>query len=127
MSPSTSAIELQNLAGTDTHVGKTRSTGEPGRYDVIFEYREESVGLEAGRIAVALVNHLVAPDDPEVALDLPRALERLIRIAERSAFGPSTQAIIDEAVSRDIPRSGSTDTAWCSWVRGGISSGSARR
>lgn len=97
------AIELQNLAGTDTHIGKTRSTGEPGRYDVIFEYREESVGLEAGRIAVALVNHLVAPDDPEVALDLPRALERLIRIAERSAFGPSTQAIIDEAVSRDIP------------------------
>ena len=36
-------------------------------------------------------------------LDLPAALERLIRIAERSAFGPSTQAIIDEAVSRDIP------------------------
>jgi cyanophycin synthetase len=97
------AIELQNLAGTDAHIGKTRSTPERGRYDVIFEYREESVGLEAGRIAVALVNHLVAPDDPEAAFDLSRALERIIRIAERSAFGPSTQAIIDEAVSRDIP------------------------
>jgi len=97
------AIEFQNLAGTDTHVGKTRSTGAPGQYDVIFEYREESVGLEAGRMAVALVNHLVAPDDPDAAFDLPSALERLIRIAERSAFGPSTQAIIDEAVSRDIP------------------------
>ena len=30
-------------------------------------------------------------------------LERLIRLAERQAFGPSTQALIDEAVSRDIP------------------------
>jgi len=27
----------------------------------------------------------------------------LIRLAERAAFGPSTQALIDEAVSRDIP------------------------
>ena len=99
------ALELQCLAGTDVRIGKTRSTGERGRYDVIFEYREETVGLEAGRIAVALVDHLVAPDDPAAELDLPRALERLIRIAERSAFGPSTQAIIDEAVSRDIPLS----------------------
>src|SRR5690606_34060513 len=87
------AIELQNLAGTDAHIGKTSSTGERGRYHVIIEYREESVGLEAGRMEVALVNHLVAPGDPEAAFDLPREMERLIRIAERSAFGPSTQAI----------------------------------
>jgi cyanophycin synthetase len=97
------ALELQNLAGTDARIGKTRSTGEYGRYNVIYEYREEQVGLEAGRIAVALVNHMVAPDDPSVALDFPAALEDLIRLAERSAFGPSTRALIDEAVSRDIP------------------------
>jgi cyanophycin synthetase len=97
------ALELQTLAGTDVHIGKTRSTGEYGRYNCIFEYREEQVGLEAGRIAVALVNNLVAPDDADVSLDFAAAMERLIRIAERSAFGPSTQAIIDEAVSRDIP------------------------
>ena len=30
-------------------------------------------------------------------------MERLIRLAEKSAFGPSTQAILDEAASRDIP------------------------
>src|SRR5204862_6829183 len=53
--------------------------------------------------AVARVNHLVAPDDPNFALDFGTALERLIRLAERLAFGPSTQALIDEAVSRDIP------------------------
>ena len=54
-------------------------------------------------MAVALVNHLVAPDDPDVFFDFAPEMERLIRLAERQAFGPSTQALIDEAVSRDIP------------------------
>ena len=97
------ALEFQNLAGTDVRHGKTRGTGEYGRYHVIFEYREEQVGLEAGKMAVALVNHLVAPHDPEFAFDLPAALEHLIRLAERLAFGPSTQALLDEAATRDIP------------------------
>jgi cyanophycin synthetase len=97
------ALELQNLAGTDVRHGKTRSTGEHGRYNVIYEFREESVGIEAGKLAVALVNHLVAPNDERVAIDFMAELERLIRLAERSAFGPSTQAILDEAAGRDIP------------------------
>jgi cyanophycin synthetase len=97
------ALEFQNLAGTDVRHGKTRGAGKPGQYNCIYEYREEAVGLEAGRMAVALVNHLVAPDDPDVFFDFAPELERLIRLAERQAFGPSTQALIDEAVSRDIP------------------------
>ena len=97
------ALEFQNLAGTDVRHGKTRSAGPHGQYNCIYEYREEAVGLEAGRMAVALVNHLVAPDDPEVFFDFAPEMERLIRLAERQAFGPSTQALIDEAVSRDIP------------------------
>ncbi len=97
------ALELQNLAGTDVRHGKTRAAGPVGQYNCIYEYREEQVGLEAGRMAVRLVNHLVAPDDPEVFFDFAPELEHLIRVAERQAFGPSTQALIDEAVSRDIP------------------------
>jgi cyanophycin synthetase len=97
------ALEFQNLAGTDVRHGKTRSAGIRGRYNCIYEYREEAVGLEAGRMAVHLVNHLVAPDDPDVFFDFANELENLIRLAERQAFGPSTQALIDEAVSRDIP------------------------
>ncbi len=97
------ALEFQNLAGTDVRHGKTRAAGPIGQYNCIYEYREEQVGLEAGRMAVRLVNHLVAPDDPEVFFDFAPELERLIRVAERQAFGPSTQALIDEAVSRDIP------------------------
>jgi cyanophycin synthetase len=97
------ALELQNLAGTSVHHGKTRGAGVEGHYNVIYEYGEEAVGLEAGRLAVRIVNHLVAPDDPDHEVDFTDELERLIRLAERNAFGPSTQALIDEAASRDIP------------------------
>ena len=97
------ALELQNLAGTQVHHGKTRSAGATGQYNVIYEYREEAVGIEAGKVAVRLVNHLVAPRDPEQAFDYVAELEALILLAERQAFGPSTQAILDEAASRDIP------------------------
>jgi cyanophycin synthetase len=97
------ALELQNLAGTHVRVGKTRGAGKHGRYNVVYEFGEESVGLEAGRMAVRLVNHLVAPTDPDHAFDFGPELEHLIRVAERQAFGPSTQAILDEAASRDIP------------------------
>jgi cyanophycin synthetase len=97
------ALELQNLAGTPVRHGKTRSAGTTGQYNVIYEFGEEAVGQEAGVFAVRIVNHLVAPGDPAQALDYIEELERLIRLAERQAFGPSTQAILDEAASRDIP------------------------
>ncbi len=96
------ALELQNLAGTDVRHGKTRGAGGEGQYNVIYEFREESVGTEAGKLAIRIVNHLVEPAaDPD--LDYLAELEALIRLAERAAFGPSTQAILDEAASRDIP------------------------
>jgi cyanophycin synthetase len=96
------ALELQNLSGTDVRHGKTRGAGTPGQYNVIYEFREETVGIEAGKLAVRIVNYLVDPaSDPD--LDYLAELERLIRLAERQAFGPSTQAILDEAASRDIP------------------------
>jgi cyanophycin synthetase len=94
------ALQLQREAGTEVGRGKTRSTGEPGRYHVVYSYAEEAVGLAAGRLAVRLVNHLVEADD---GFDFAADLEQLILLAERAAFGPSTQAILDEAALRDIP------------------------
>jgi cyanophycin synthetase len=94
------ALELQRESGTHIPRGKTRSAGEPGRYHVIYGYGEERVGMAAGKLAVRLVNHLV---EPEEGFDYLDELEALIRLAERTAFGPSTQAILDEAATRDIP------------------------
>ncbi|MGZ8595875.1 MAG: cyanophycin synthetase [Actinomycetota bacterium] len=94
------ALELQRESGAHISRGKTRSAGHPGHYNVIYGYAEETVGVEAGKMAVRLVNHLIKPD-PD--FDFDAELERLILLAERRQFGPSTQAIIDEAVTRDIP------------------------
>jgi cyanophycin synthetase len=94
------ALQLQREAGTEVGRGKTRGTGEPGRYNVVYSYAEETVGIAAGKLAVRLVNHLV---EAEPGFDFAAELEALILLAERSAFGPSTQAIVDEAALRDIP------------------------
>jgi len=94
------AIELQRESGAQVYRGKTRGTGTPGQYNVTYGYWEEQVGLAAGRLAVRLVNHLV---EPITGFDFSDELERLILLAERRAFGPSTQAILDEAASRDVP------------------------
>ncbi|HET7350727.1 MAG TPA: cyanophycin synthetase [Marmoricola sp.] len=95
------ALALQQVVGHDIRRGKTRQVkGQRGRYNIIYGYVDEQVGLAAGRLAVRLVNHLVEPD-PE--LDFAQELDTFILRAQRTAFGPSTQAIIDEAVSRDIP------------------------
>ena len=95
------ALQLQQTVGHDMRRGKTRQVkGERGRYNVIYAYYDESVGLAAGELAVRLVNHLIVPDP---GFDFDEALERFIVRGERTAFGPSTQAIVEEAVSRDIP------------------------
>jgi cyanophycin synthetase len=94
------ALELQRLTGSEIRRGKTRGTGNPGEYNVIYGYADETVGLAAGDLAVRIVNHLV---EAEPDLDVQAAIEDLIRTANRVAFGPSTQAIVDEAISRDIP------------------------
>ena len=95
------ALQLQQSVGHDMRRGKTRQVkGVRGRYNVIYAYSDESVGLAAGELAVRLVNDLVR-HDPE--FDFEAELERFIVRGERTAFGPSTQAIVDEAVSRDIP------------------------
>jgi cyanophycin synthetase len=94
------ALQLQREAGTEVGRGKTRSADQPGRYHVVYSFGEESVGLAAGRLAVRLVNHLVKA---EPDFDFRTEFEKLVLLAERAAFGPSTQALLDEAALRDIP------------------------
>jgi cyanophycin synthetase len=94
------ALELQRETGATTTRGKTRRAGTPGTYNVVYGYNEEQVGLAAGKLAVRLLNHLVQPNP---TFDFIGELESLVLLADRAAFGPSTQAILDEAARRDIP------------------------
>lgn len=113
------AIELQSLAGVPVTRGKTRSVRRsPGVYDVLFEYRDAEVGLLAGRLALELVDSLLPepfqgvrglsvlhPDeaDAHAPFALPKALERLGRVKRRTALGPTTAALVEEAQRRGIP------------------------
>jgi cyanophycin synthetase len=94
------ALELQRETGGTTTRGKTRRAGTPGTYNVVYGYSEEQVGLAAGKLAVRLLNHLVQANP---TFDFVGELESLVLLADRAAFGPSTQAILDEAARRDIP------------------------
>src|SRR6478609_2755702 len=95
------ALQLQQEAGHDQRRGKTRQVkGKTGVYNVIYSYTNEEVGLAAGRLAVRLLNHLVREEE---GFDFAAELESFLTRAERTAFGPSTGAILEEAVSRDIP------------------------
>ena len=56
------AIELQNVAGTPVTFGKTRGTGDPGEYFVVYEYEQSEVGLEAGQLGLQLLHSLLPPE-----------------------------------------------------------------
>lgn len=57
------ALQLQTLAGHESRRGKTRAVkGVRGRYNVVYSYTDETVGVAAGKLSVRLLNHLVAPE-----------------------------------------------------------------
>jgi len=102
------AIEIQNVAGADVTFGKTRSADAPGVYDMVFEYEEERVGLEAADLALKFLTSLLPEDlvDPENRIedfDFDAELESFIRSAQRLALGPSTASLVKAAQERDIP------------------------
>ena len=101
------AIELQVLVGTPVTFGKTRSNSLPrGHYYVVYSYIEEAVGLAAGDLALRIIRHLLPPEredhDPS-AFDFKAEFEKLVRLAQRRALGPSTAALVAAAEDRDIP------------------------
>lgn len=103
------AIELQNVAGSPVTFGKTRSVdGQPGCYDMVFEYRDEAVGLEASALALQLIQSLLpaelrSDEAPGDDWDFESERDRFIRYAQSRALGPSTAALVKAAEARDIP------------------------
>ena len=93
------AIELQCLARTEVGFGKTFDTNEEGIYDLVYRYRDEGVGMEAGRAAVRIVDDLFGGKKT----DIKPIVHNLKEIRENNLLGPSTQSIVDEAKKREIP------------------------
>src|SRR5262249_14853184 len=100
------AIELQNVAGVKVTFGKTRETKRPGVYDVVFEYEQEDVGIEAADVALDLLHSLLPPELRPAsadAFDLASRRDDFIRYAQRRALGPSTASIVHAAEKRGVP------------------------
>lgn len=105
-------LELQSVAGSEVSFGRTRSTGKPGCYNMVFEYKQRDVGLEAARIARQLLLSLL-PDDLKSAdsvaeiidADFSAAddIESFVKFAQRKEFGPSTASLVAAAEERGIP------------------------
>ena len=102
------AIELQNVAGESVTFGKTRSHGPVGHYYVVYQYAQEDVGVEAGRLALTLLHSLLPANlRPEgsvpAGFDFETERDEFIRFAQRRALGPSTGALVRSAEERRIP------------------------
>ena len=104
------ALEIQGVAGSDVTFGRTRGTGVPGQYNLVYEYRQRDVGLDAGRLAIRLLMHLL-PDhvkkltdyDYDAEFDFAAELKSFVLSAQRREFGPSTGSLVKAAEERDIP------------------------
>lgn len=109
------AIELQNLAGMPVTRGKTRSVkGEPGVYNVMYEYEVERAGLLAGHYALLIMNSLLPVEVAKLEgleilgfkdslISVSSAVSHLKKTASRYGLGPTTKSIVDAAKRRGIP------------------------
>jgi cyanophycin synthetase len=104
------ALEVQGVASTDVTFGRTRSTGTPGQYNMVYAYRQRDVGLEAGELALRLLMHsLPEPLRTEVDyeidpdFDWDDELTTFVLRAQKREFGPSTGSLVQAAEERDIP------------------------
>ncbi|MCH8099348.1 MAG: cyanophycin synthetase [Proteobacteria bacterium] len=103
------AIELQNVAGSDVTFGRTRSIdGQPGFYNMVFQYKDAAVGREASALALSLLHSLLPDklkpkDAPKKEWDFAEERDRFIRYAQRREFGPSTASLVKAAEDRNIP------------------------
>jgi cyanophycin synthetase len=93
------AIELQTLAGIDVGFGKTRMTKKQGVYNVVFRFFDAFAGIYAGKASFNLITALLNDQDFNVG----DVIENLIIIRAKRMLGFSTQAIVDEAIEREIP------------------------
>lgn len=104
------SLELQNIAGSDVSFGRTRSAGQTGVYNMVFQYKQRDVGLEAARIALQLLLSLL-PDalkqefSSEIDADFNYEEDRdeFIVFAQRKELGPSTASLVNAAEEREIP------------------------
>ncbi len=93
------ALELQTMAGMESGYGRCYAADEPRMDYVVFSYQQERAGEYAAYAAVRITEALASGQRVSIIQDVAK----LHQIREDEYFGPSTEAIIREAVARNIP------------------------
>lgn len=93
------ALGLQAVAGCPVAFGRTTPTVEPGVYQVVVQYTEEAVG----RLAFELAQELCKAALDDTPFDLQSAVGRLRELDEDVRLGPSTGAIVQAGLAREVP------------------------
>ncbi|QCR21448.1 cyanophycin synthetase [Pontibacter sp. SGAir0037] len=93
------ALELQTMAGMESGYGRRYPTADPGVDFIVFSYQQERAGEYAAEAAVRIAETLARGKKVSIVQDIAK----LHQIREDEYFGPSTEAIVVEAVSRNIP------------------------
>lgn len=91
-------IALQNMIGIEAAYGKAREISGD-RYYIIYQYEYKNTAIEAGRLAVDIINSFIAQKN----FNLRPRLNDLREILNNEILGPSTLAICNEAKKRGIP------------------------
>ena len=93
------ALSLQAQAGCLVTFSRITQTQQTGVFQVVIEYSEEAVG----RLAFDHALQLCKSAYEDTSFDLDAALSALKELDEDERLGPSTGAIVNAALARDIP------------------------
>ena len=91
-------LELQRMLGYDMKFGKARQV-EADIYNVIFACPNMQIGKTCGLFVFRMLNGFIAGEEP----DFDKEVKALKELCSRYDIGPSTRAIVEEAVRRGIP------------------------
>ncbi|KYF82001.1 cyanophycin synthetase [Sorangium cellulosum] len=93
------ALQLSEPAGIGVTYGKTVHAGAPGLYDVVVEFENEAAMRLLLEAAFELVTAVLEGKSYDVAAKVAEAAQ----VAEETALGPSTRAVVKAAEKRGIP------------------------
>lgn len=101
------AQELQRLGGADVEFAEACPVGG-GVCDVLYGYEGREVGIAAGKLAVAVITHLLPSElrpaaAPPPDFDFARARDTFIKLAQSKGMNFNTKYLLQVAASRGIP------------------------
>ena len=92
-------LELQNMAGHKVGFGKARSTTQHGIYDVVVSFKCQAAVRQSAYVAENVLKAAIE----NIPFSIEEGIASIKAASEKYQLGPSTKAIYDAAVARNIP------------------------